>query len=119
MKIMKENPGHTERYIGRLAPPKLLLEMLNAFKTLITEQAPPPLLQERGPGGEVERSSGGEVKKGPGGILLIRITARKLPQPLRTHARMVTPCAMHALPRWSRMMKGWLMGWWWDISLVA
>jgi hypothetical protein len=54
MKIMKENPGHTERYIGRLAPPKLLLEMLNAFKTLITEQAPPP----------------------------------------------------HALPRWSRMMKG-------------
>ena len=53
-------------YIGRLAPPKLLLEMLNAFKTLITEQAPPPLLQERGPGGEVERSSGGEEEKSPG-----------------------------------------------------
>ena len=45
-------------------------------------------------------------------------TVGKWPQPLRKHARTLTACAKHALPRWCRLMKGWLMGWWWDISLM-
>ncbi len=60
-------------YIGRLAPPKLLHEMLRAFQLVIKNQQPfnthpPPRLQERGSGGEVlfgtERVSGGEVNSG-------------------------------------------------------